>query len=240
MAQASADEAHMLPMMMENSRRRTGDQLQMLEEARLWPKRAAIEIRRRRETSVRLLWALMATIGVVLLIACANVANLMLVRAEGRQQEFAIRAALGAGWSRIARELLLESVTSGMAGGALGVVLAPARLSCWWHGALPICRGSTEVSWTAECCFSLCGVSRGRIYFGLLTGIQVRGPRWTGALREGGRNSSAGRERHRARSVLVVVQVAFALVLLISSGLMIRTARHEAGRARIQTGPRRF
>ena len=72
----------------------------------------------------KVLWVLMGTIGIVLMIACANVANLLLVRTEGRQQELAIRAALGAGWGRIARELFAESVMLGVLGGVLGLGLA--------------------------------------------------------------------------------------------------------------------
>ncbi|HLY18044.1 MAG TPA: ABC transporter permease, partial [Bryobacteraceae bacterium] len=122
LAQANADVARMLPMMLDKFPPAPGISLQMFKEAGFGP-------------SVRLLkgdvigdigtvlWVLMGTIGVVLFIACANVANLMLVRAEGRQQELAIRAALGAGWARIARELLLESVSLGVAGGVFGIGL---------------------------------------------------------------------------------------------------------------------
>jgi cell division protein FtsX len=99
----------------------------------------------------KVLWVLMATIGAVLFIACANVANLMLVRAEGRQQELAIRAALGAGWSRIARELLVESVALGAAGGALGVGLAYAALRCWSTGSANLPR-LDEISIDPPCC----------------------------------------------------------------------------------------
>jgi hypothetical protein len=168
----------------------------------------------------------MATIGVVLFIACANVANLMLVRAEGRQQELAIRAALGAGWSRIARELLLESVALGVAGGILGVGLAYAALK------LLVATGPANLPRLEEISidppvllFTLAISLAAGLLFGLIPVFKYAGPRLSGALRQGGRNSSDGRERHRARSVLVVVQVALALVLLIGSGLMIRTVR---------------
>jgi len=170
------------------------------------------------------LWVLMGTIGLVLLIACANVANLLLVRAEGRQQELAIRAALGAGWGRIAREMLLESLILGVLGGALGLGLAytavrilvakgPATLPRLNEiGIDPIVLGFTL------------GVSLfAGLLFGLIPVLKYAGPHLATALRAGGRTLSQSRERHRARNTLVVVQVALALVLLIGSGLMIRT-----------------
>jgi putative ABC transport system permease protein len=170
------------------------------------------------------LWVLMGTIGVVLLIACANVANLLLVRAEGRQQELAIRAALGAGWRRIARELLLESLTLGVLGGALGLALAygalrllvamdPATLPRLSEiGIDPLVLGFT----VAVSLFS-------GLLFGLIPVLKYGRPNVVAALRAGGRTMSHSRERHRARNALVVVQVGLALVLLVGSGLMIRT-----------------
>jgi predicted permease len=172
------------------------------------------------------LWVLMATIGVVLFIACANVANLMLVRAEGRQQELAIRAALGAGWPRIARELLVESVALGVAGGMLGIGLAYAALKVLVAtGPANLPRLEQVSIDPAVLLFTLAISLLAGLLFGLIPVFKYAGPRLAGALRQGGRNSSDGRERHRARSVLVVVQVALALVLLIGSGLMIQTVR---------------
>jgi predicted permease len=170
------------------------------------------------------LWVLMGTIGLVLLIACANVANLLLVRAEGRQQELAIRAALGAGWGRIAREMLVESMALGVLGGPLGLGLA--------YGALKIlvARGPQTLPRLNEIgidagvlAFTLAVSLLAGMLFGFIPAMKYAGAQIASALRGGGRTLSQSRERHRARNTLVVVQVGLALVLLIGSGLMIRT-----------------
>jgi putative ABC transport system permease protein len=170
------------------------------------------------------LWLLMGTIAMVLLIACANVANLLLVRAEGRQQELAVRAALGASRGRLAYELLAESVVLGLVGGVAGLGLAYAAvraLIALSPGNLPrldnISIDATVLLFT----FAVSIVAG--LLFGAIPVFKYAGPQVASGLRGGGRTSSASRERHRARSTLVVVQVALALVLLISSGLMIRT-----------------
>jgi predicted permease len=170
------------------------------------------------------LWVVAGTIGLVLLIACANVANLLLVRAESRQQELAIRAALGAGWGRIARELLAESVTLGVAGGVIGLALAFGALR------LLVAKGPATLPRLGEIgidpmvlAFNF-GVSLlAGVMFGLIPVVKYAGPHVATALRGGSRSMSHSRERHRARNTLVVVQVALALVLLVGSGLMIRT-----------------
>lgn len=170
------------------------------------------------------LWVLMGTLGIVLLITCANVANLMLVRAEGRQQELAIRAAPGAGWRDIVRELLMESVALGLLGGALGLGFA--------HGAVRVLIAMApanlprlnEISIdSAVILFTFAIALVAGVLFGTIPAIKYAGPRIANALRGGGRGSSQSRDRHRARGALVVVQVGLATVLLISSGLMIRT-----------------
>ena len=169
------------------------------------------------------LWVLMGTIGVVLLIACANVANLLLVRVEGRQQELATRVALGAGRGRIARELIQESLTLGAIGGVLGLGVAFGALrllNALRPETLPRLDEITIdplVIGFAAAASILSGV-----LFGLIPILKYSGPQFVTALR-GTRTASHSRERHRARNVLVVVQVALALVLLVASGLMIRT-----------------
>jgi putative ABC transport system permease protein len=170
------------------------------------------------------LWLLMGTIAMVLLIACANVANLLLVRAEGRQQELAVRAALGASRGRIAYELLAESVVLGLIGGAAGLGLAAAAvraLIALAPGNLPR-LDNIRIDATVLLFTFLISIVAG-LLFGAIPVFKYAGPNVASRLRGGGRNASASRERHRARSTLVVVQVALALVLLVSSGLMIRT-----------------
>src|SRR5256885_400629 len=170
------------------------------------------------------LWRLMGTIGMVLLIACANVANLLLVRAEGRQQELAVRAALGASRARIAYELLAESVVLGLVGGGAGLGLASAAvraLIALAPGNLP--RLENIAIDTTVLLFTFAISIAAGLLFGAIPVLKYAGPHVAGGPRGGGRTSSASRERHRARSTLVVVQVALAVVLLVSSGLMIRT-----------------
>ena len=174
-----------------------------------------------------MLWVLMGTIGMVLFIAGANVANLLLVRAEGRQHELTIRAALGASRGSLARELLTESMLLGLTGGALGLALAWAALKWLIHLAPAGLPRLNEISIDPSVFIFTVLVSLvAGTCFGLIPVYKYAGPRGIGTgLRDGGRGSSAGRERHRARSILVVVQVALALVLLIGAGLMIRTFR---------------
>ena len=170
------------------------------------------------------LWVVMATIGIVLLMVCMNVANLLLVRAESRRQELSIRAALGAGRSRIARELLLESIVLGLIGGALGVGVAASALRLLVSIGPANLPRLSEISLDVNSIMFTVIIS---LFSGLLFGSL---PVWKYAffqraalLDNSGRTASQGRERHRARNILVVTQVAMALVLLVCALLMIRT-----------------
>ena len=171
----------------------------------------------------QILWILMAAVGVVLLIACGNVANLFLVRAEGRHQELAVRAALGASRGRIARALLSESVVLALAGGLLGVFLAQAAIGLLRTIApaeLPRVD-DIGIDWMVLLFTVSVSVLSGALC-GALAVIRFGKP-GIAALKEGGRSSSDAPGRHRTRDALVVGQVALALTLLIVSGLMIRT-----------------
>ena len=170
-----------------------------------------------------ILWILLAAVGVVLLIACGNVANLFLVRAEGRHQEFAMRAALGASRGRIARALLSESVMLALAGGAVGVVLARAATGLLRTIAPAELPRVDDISIDATVLLFTFSVSMlSGVLFGVFAVLRFGSPSIT-ALKEGGRSASDAPGRHRTRNVLVVGQVALALTLLIVSGLMIRT-----------------
>jgi len=172
----------------------------------------------------QILWILLAAVGVVLMIACGNVANLFLVRAEGRHQELAVRAALGASRGRIARALLSESVVLALAGGLLGVLLAQAAiglLRALAPAELPRVD-DIGIDWMVLLFTLFISVLSGALC-GALAVIRFGKPS-IAALKEGGRSASDGPGRHRTRQALVVGQIALALTLLIVSGLMIRTA----------------
>jgi putative ABC transport system permease protein len=171
----------------------------------------------------RVLWILLAAVGAVLLIACGNVANLFLIRAEGRQRELAMRAALGASRGRLARVLLSESLLLALAGGTLGLALAAVALGMLRSVAPAELPRVDEIGidLTVLLFTMLISVLSGTL-FGLVAVARFGAP-GAMALKEGGRSSSDGPARHRTRSALVVSQVALALTLLVGSGLMIRT-----------------
>jgi len=221
--QANADVGRMLPIWLKAWPAPMGLDRKVFENAHIGPGLTPLKqdiVGDIRET----LWVLMGTIGVVLLIACANVANLLLVRVEGRQQELATRAALGAGWRRIARELLHESLLLGLMGGVLGLGVAYGALKLLLAigpETLPRLRDITIDP--AVLGFTLLASLLSGLFFGAIPILKYSGPHLVTAIRSATRTSSHSRERHRARSVLVVAQVALALVLLVASGLMIRT-----------------
>jgi predicted permease len=225
MAQASADVARMLPIVSRSFPPPEGFSTKLFESAHIAPNLRSLKQEVVGDVG-NVLWVLMGSIAMVLLIACANVANLLLVRVEGRRQELAIRTAMGAGRGRIAADLLFESILLGLMGSLLGLALA--------YGALRIlvAMAPTGIPRIHEIgidlpvlLFTLAITLLSSLLFGSIPIFKYAGARLNATLREGGRSLSQSREQHRARNVLVVVQVALALVLLICSGLMIRTFR---------------
>ena len=160
----------------------------------------------------------------MLLIACANVANLFLVRAEARQKEIVIRAALGAGRGRLAASFLSESVLLGVLGGALGVLLASVGVQAIVaHGPRDLPRlHNVAIDGTVLAFAAVISVAAG-LLFGSIPMVRYLGKAFASVLRDGGRGTTEGRERHGARNDLVASQLALALVLLVGSGLMLKS-----------------
>jgi predicted permease len=224
-AQANADLTRLLPVWMDTWSNGPGSDGHWYENWRIHP-----SIRPLKDQVTGniggVLWVVMGTIALVMFIACANVTNLLLVRADARQRELALRAALGAGVARIVRGLLAESVMLGLMGGALGVAVAYAGLrllAAIGPANLPrLNEISTDLRTFA---FTLILSVLAGLFLGLVPALRYAGPRISAALHSAGRTASASRERHRVRNVLVAAQIAIVLVLLVSAGLMIRTAQ---------------
>jgi len=223
--QASADMARLLPITFHSFPPPDGFSVALFEKAHISP-----NLRPLKQDVIgdigKVLWVLMGSIGLVLLVACANVANLLLVRVEGRRQELAIRAALGASWGRAAADLLFESLLLGFMGSMIGLAIAWGALHALVAAAPTGLPRINEIGIDIPVLLFTMGIALfTSILIGAIPMIRHAGARAASGLREGGRALSQSRERHRARKVLVVVQVALALVLLICSGLMIRTFR---------------
>jgi putative ABC transport system permease protein len=178
----------------------------------------------------RPLMVLFGAVGFVLLIACANVANLMLARSAARDREIAIRTALGAKRGRLLRQLLTESTLLALLGGALGLLVAP-----WGIRVLATVSGSFALGQWGGAVLADAAVNAGVLAFtmtvtlatgiiaGLAPALGLSTPDLNRSLKEGGRGGSEGVHRHRLRSLLVVTEFALALILLAGAGLMIRT-----------------
>jgi predicted permease len=220
-AQANADIGRMLPVYLERYAAHRMDALHLMPAVRAMKEDVVGNIG-------QILWVLLGSISILMLIACANVANLLLVRAEGRGQELAVRTALGASRAQVARALMVESLTLSLLGGLIGVALAYGGLRllvAYGPASLPRIRELTiDLPVLA---FALAAAIFSGLLFGLVPVAKLAGSRFASRLPEfvrgGGRWASAGRSQHRSQNALVVAQVALALVLLVSSGLMIRT-----------------
>lgn len=221
--QANADIGRMIPMVNTRFAPPPGFSAKLFEDVKIFP-----NVRPLKKDVIgdlaKVLWVLMGSIGVVLLIACANVANLLLVRADARRHEFAIRAALGAGSSHISGELLIESLSLGILGGIAGLALA------FWSLRLLVAiapQGLPRLENVAidvpALLFTLTISLLAGLLFGLIPVFKYAAPRMMLTLRAGGRTISQSKEAHRARNTLVVLQMALAVILLVCSGLMIRT-----------------
>ncbi len=220
----SADVTRMIPIALAAFPLPPGNTRQDLQDARLGP-----NLRPLKQEVVGdaggTLWVLMSAIGIVLLIACANIANLMLVRSDGRRHELLIRAALGAGPARVARELLLESMALGVLGGVLGLALAYGGIKVLLAFAPVNLPRLAEITIDPSVlAFALAVSLLSGLLFGVLPAAKHAGADLANGLRAGGRGTGgSSRQRQHARGILVTVQLALAFVMLVSAGLMVRT-----------------
>jgi putative ABC transport system permease protein len=172
----------------------------------------------------RPLWILLGTVAIVLLIACANVANLFLVRAEGRQREIAIRAAMGATRGRLAGGFLLESLMLAGLGGILGWTLAWLGTPLLLRVAPPELPRLDQITLDGTVMgFTLGLTLLSALLFGIVPALRYDVAGLLGVLRSAGRGSTEARDRHRLRNLLVVAQTALAMVLLVGSGLLVKS-----------------
>ncbi len=224
MEQASADIDRMLPMAFEKFP--GGPVIDTMREAQLAPLLQPLKDDIV-GAATNLLWILMGGVSVVLLIACANVANLFLVRAEGKGVEMAVRSAIGASTKRISWEYLKESLVLGVLGGLGGLGLAHVGLRTLVSSELASFPRLADATLNSKVLLFTLLVSVGSgLLFGLFPVFKNRRIELVNALKEGGRSGMSARERNRTQNALAIVQMAFALVLLVASGLMLRTA-HE-------------
>jgi predicted permease len=223
LAQANADVARLIPIAINSFPAPEGFSAKIFESAKLTP--ALRPLKKHVIGDVgNVLWVLMGALALVLLIACANVANLLLVRVEGRRQELAIRVALGAGWKRVAGDLFIESSILSVTGSLLGLGLAYGALRALVAAAPTGLPRIHEIGLDLPVLFFVLALALlTSLLIGAIPVIKYAGAQLNTALRDGGRGQSQSREQHLTRNILVVFQVMLALVLLICSGLMIRT-----------------
>ena len=171
---------------------------------------------------------LLGSVGLVLLIACANIANLLLARATGRQKEVAVRTALGASWQRLVRQLLTESLALGLLGGAMGLIVAKGALAVVRSinpGNIPRLDAITLDGTVLAFTFGIAVVTG--VLFGLAPAVRAARVDLSASMKAGGRNAQGeggfGSNRLRLRTLLVVAEVAISLMLLIGAGLLVRS-----------------